>query len=232
MPPWSLPERLGMVPLSGITPPHSSGARSGAKPEARVAPIMPVFSGQVYFCAAMISLPHSSESTGIIAVDDGSDSPLDTRGFDLHSVRFQRSRAIIAALDAGLIYAIERGYPYISRVGAVDFADASRPGSQAAYLEQVCLYSYKFEAAEDYELFLRIGGKYPIAVVPCRLVSVVSGAAAFQPVRGEFSYGAAMYSVKLFHLDLQPVIYRSIQDSRRSAAADPRRGTVNRGTWD
>jgi glycosyltransferase involved in cell wall biosynthesis len=195
---------------------------------------MPVFNGQADFLATMVSLSHSTESSDIIVVDDGSVPRLDTRGFDVHLIRFPRNQGIVAALNAGLKYALEQGYKYIARIDAGDFADAGRLARQVAYLErnsdcmlvgsdadvfaaggeyqftimpprdgkalasglkdrvwllhstvvfrasifaEVGLYSDEFEAAEDYELFLRIARKYPVAVVPHRLVSIVCGVA-------------------------------------------------------
>src|SRR5258708_26245907 len=48
---------------------------------------------------------------------------------------------------------------------------------RASVFAEVGLYSDEFEAAEDYELFLRIASQYPVAVVPGRLVSIVCGVA-------------------------------------------------------
>ncbi len=44
---------------------------------------------------------------------------------------------------------------------------------RASVFGEVGLYSNEFEAAEDYEMCLRIAARYPVSVVPERLVSVV-----------------------------------------------------------
>jgi len=234
---------------------------------------MPVFNGQADFLATMVSLSHSTESCDIVVVDDGSVPPLDTRGFEVHLIRLPRNQGIVAALNAGLKYALERGYEYIARIDAGDFADAGRLARQVAYLEhhpdcmlvgsdadvfdpggeyqftimpprdgkalasglrdrvwllhstvvfrasvfaKVGLYSDEFEAAEDYELFLRIARKYPVAVVPHRLVSIVCGAAGISARKGRVQLTSRLrIQLKYFSW----TCYRSYTGLFRTAAA-------------
>jgi GT2 family glycosyltransferase len=198
----------------------------------RIAVVIPVFNGQAEFHNTVATLARSTMPCHIIVVDDGSEPPLSTSGFeatglDVSMVRLERNQGIVPALNTGIRLAIERGYEFIARMDAGDLAHPERIARQVAYLEnnpqcmlvscdvdvigangeydftikpprhavalatglkervwllhstvmfrasvfrQVGLYTKEFDAAEDYDLFMRIASRFPIGVVPETLV--------------------------------------------------------------
>jgi glycosyltransferase involved in cell wall biosynthesis len=193
----------------------------------RMAVVIPVFQAQADFDRTMATLVRSTMPCDILVIDDGSEPPLDTHGAGVTLIRLTRNQGIVAALNAGLKVAIERGYEFIARIDAGDLAHEKRFAHQLAYLEahrecmmvgcdvnviaangesdftiapprqpgalakaikervwllhstvmfrasvfqEVGLYTDEFDAAEDYDLFMRIAAKFPIGVVPETLV--------------------------------------------------------------
>jgi glycosyltransferase involved in cell wall biosynthesis len=105
----------------------------------RIAFLMPVYQAQRDFDDTMQSLAETSTPCTVFVVDDGSQPPLELRGYDprvkVNLTRLQRNQGIVAALNAGLKAALEAGCEYIARIDAGDFVRPDRLARQIAYLE-------------------------------------------------------------------------------------------------
>ena len=193
----------------------------------RAAYLMPVYNGQQDFDDTMRSLADTTMSCAVIVVDDGSRPPLRVDDYgpriDLKLIRLPQNQGIVAAMNAGLRFALESGYEFVARIDAGDYAVPHRIERQIEYmdahpncmvvgsdaefrddagkhcfdfrpprnpvalsralherpwllhpsvmyrsvvLEDAELYTDKYAAAEDYEMFLRIAQNHEVGVVP------------------------------------------------------------------
>jgi glycosyltransferase involved in cell wall biosynthesis len=200
----------------------------------RAAYLIPVYNGQRDFDDTIRSLSSTSVPCAVIVVDDGSHNPIVVGNYgpslDVKLIRFPQNKGIVAAMNAGLNFALEAGYEFVARIDAGDFAAPRRLELQIEYMDahpncmlvgsdaefrdetgaycfnyepprdpvalsnglherpwllhpsvmyrtsvlrDVGLYTEKYVAAEDYELFLRIAQSHEVGVVPEPLIVYV-----------------------------------------------------------
>ncbi len=200
----------------------------------RTAILVPVYQAQEDFDDSMRCVAASQCKCDVIAVDDGSDPPLQigSYGHDLcvHLIRLERNGGIVRALNIGVRYALDSGYKYLARLDAGDYPVPARFQKQIDYLDQhpqcmlvgsdvdlrgesgeylftikpprqpqqlraalhervwlmhpsvtfrssvfekVGFYSDRYQAAEDYDLFLRITREHEVGVVPETLLTYI-----------------------------------------------------------
>jgi glycosyltransferase involved in cell wall biosynthesis len=107
--------------------------------ERKIALLIPVYNDPEGLRRSLESLP-LEVPLDVVVVDDGSDPPLPPpevppphRAFLL---RLERNRGIVGALNEGLRFVLERGYPYVARLDAGDLALPGRFSAQLRFLEE------------------------------------------------------------------------------------------------
>ena len=107
--------------------------------ERKIALLIPVYNDPEGLRRSLESLP-LEVPLDVVVVDDGSDPPLSLpevppphRAF---LVRLERNGGIVRALNEGLRFILERGYPYVARLDAGDLALPGRFSAQLRFLEE------------------------------------------------------------------------------------------------
>jgi glycosyltransferase involved in cell wall biosynthesis len=105
----------------------------------KIALLIPVYNDREGLRRTLEGLPREVP-LDVVVVDDGSDPPLSFpevppphRAF---LVRLERNRGIVGALNEGLRFILERGYPYVARLDAGDVALPGRFSAQLRFLEE------------------------------------------------------------------------------------------------
>jgi glycosyltransferase involved in cell wall biosynthesis len=105
----------------------------------RAAFLIPVYQDQQNFDDTMRSIASSTVPCSVIAVDDGSEPPLHAGDYGsaiaLHLIRLPHNQGIVAAMNAGLEFAIQAGYEFVARIDAGDYVSPERLERQIQYMD-------------------------------------------------------------------------------------------------
>ncbi len=102
--------------------------------------LIPAFNAGVELQRTLSALATDIAPFDIVVVDDGSVPPLGVPkaagGHRVVAIRLSANRGIAHALNAGLSWALARGYEYIARLDAGDVNEPSRLTTQVAFLDE------------------------------------------------------------------------------------------------
>ncbi len=133
-------------------------------PEKEIALIMPVHNNQDGLEKSLLSITDvENQLLDIIIIDDGSNRPvsIDNNKFsNIHLIRFDTNRHIVAALNAGLQYAFDNNYSYIARLDAGDMVVNNRFVKQLQFMKEnkdvgiVGSHARAFDSNTNEDLFI------------------------------------------------------------------------------
>lgn len=107
--------------------------------------LMPAYNAEATLCDAVLSLFPAKARFDVLVVDDGSATPAETvidahaalkpYRSQIHVLRHTPNRGLIATLNAGVQWALERKYRYIVRMDSDDMARPGRIDRQVEFMD-------------------------------------------------------------------------------------------------